>query len=302
MTPLHLLPELANYQDEPKQLATGSPGKVAQLRLGFEQRRGKTILAQMYRRAPLIVQRALYFDEQMPLMPCVFIISNAGGILQGDRNTIDVTLGAHALAHLTTQSATKIQEMDANYASQIQNITLKEGAYFEYVPHPIIPHRHSRFVMHTTMTIDPTATLFASEIIMGGRKHHGDLFEFDLISSTLSAKRPDGRALFTEKLVIEPHQQRLRQAGIMGEFDVFGTAVLITDKKHFEPIFENSPFGYNSEEGWATGTSRLPNDAGLIFKVLSSESYIARQKIREFWTLVRRQLFGVDIMKQYSWH
>ncbi len=302
MTPLHLLPELANYQDEPRQLATGSPGKVGELRLVFEQRHGKTILANKYRRAPLIVHRAIYFDEQLPLMPCVFIISNAGGILQGDRNTIDVTVEPDGIAHLTTQSATKVQEMDANFASQIQNITVKEGAYFEYVPHPLIPHRHCRFVMQTTMTIDPTATVFASEIIMGGRKHHGDLFEFKLISSTMTAKRPDGTPLFTEKLIIEPHQQHLRQAGIMGGFDVFGTAVLITDKKHFDPIFENSPFGYNPEEGWAAGTSRLPNDAGLLFKVLSSESYVARRKIREFWTLVRRQILGVDIMKQYSWH
>jgi len=302
MIPLHLLPELANYQDEPKQLATGSPGKVAQLRLGFRHRHGKTILHDLYRRAPLIVHRGIYFDEQMPQMPCVFIISNAGGILQGDRNTIDVTLEENTQAHLTTQSATKVQEMDANYASQIQNITLHAGSYLEYVPDPIIPHRHTRFVMQTSINIDPTATLFASEIIMGGRKHHGELFEFDLISSTFAARRPGGQELFTEKLIIDPQQQSLRQAGIMGNFDVFGSAILLTDKRNFEPIFEQAPCGFHPEEGWAAGTSRLPHDAGLILKVLSLESYVARQKIREFWTLVRRQMFGVDIMKQYSWH
>ncbi len=302
MTPLHLLPELESYQDEPKQLATGSPGKVAELGLWFEQRYGKTILARNYRRAPLIVQRAIYFDEQLPLMPCVFIISNAGGILQGDRNKIDVTLEPNSMAHLTTQAATKIQGMDANYASQLQNFTVKEGAYLEYVPHPLIPHRHSRFVTQTTITVDPTATVFASEIILGGRKYHGDLFQFYLLSSTMKAQRLDGQPLFTEKLVIQPFQQQLRQTGIMGQFDVFGTAVLITDQKHFDPIFELSPFGYAPEEGWAAGTSRLPNNAGLLFKVLATESYVARTKIREFWTLVRRQIHGVDILKQYSWH
>jgi len=302
MTPLHLLPELAPYQDEPPQLPTGSPGKVAELRLGFEQRHGKTILADLYRRAPLIVHRAIYFDEQLPDMPCVFIISNAGGILQGDRNTIQVTVGAGAMAHLTTQSATKVQEMDANFASQVQNIVVQEGAYFEYIPHPVIPHRHTRFVTQTSITISPGATLLYAEVMMGGRKHHGELFEFDVVSSTLRAQRPGGAELFTEKLIIDPSQQNLRQAGIMGEFDVFGTAILLTDKHHFDPIFEKAPFGFNREERWAAGTSRLPNNAGLIFKVLSAETYIARNKIREFWKLVRRQILDVDILKQYSWH
>jgi len=302
MTPLHLLPELAPYQDEPRQLATGSPGKVAELRLGFEQRGGKTILADLYRRAPLIVHRAIYFDEQMPEMPCVFIISNAGGILQGDRNTIQVTVGPEAQAHLTTQSATKVQEMDANYASQIQHIVVKEGAYFEYLPDPVIPHRHTRFVTQTSITISPGATLLYAEVMMGGRKHHGELFEFDLVSSLVQARRSDGTELFTEKLVIDPHRQKMRQAGVMGEFDVYGTAILLTDQEHFDPIFADAPFGFDPQEGWAAGTSRLPNDAGLIFKVLSAETHIARKKIREFWTLVRRRIVGVDIMKQYSWH
>src|SRR5262249_30738910 len=88
MRPLHLAPELAPYQDEPPQLPTGSPGKVAHLRLGFERRGGRSVLTDLFRRAPLIVHRAIYWDEEMPGLPCVFIVSNAGGILQGDRNTI----------------------------------------------------------------------------------------------------------------------------------------------------------------------------------------------------------------------
>ena len=136
MRPLNHFPELIPFQDEPKQLPSGSPGKVAHLRLGFERRGDRSILAELYRRAPLIVHRAIYWDEELPEMPCVFIISNAGGILQGDRNTISIEVGAHAQAHITTQSATKIHEMDANYASQIQEIVLHDGAYLEYLPIP----------------------------------------------------------------------------------------------------------------------------------------------------------------------
>lgn len=303
MRPLHSLPELAGYQDEPKQLPTGSPGKVAELRLKFERRGERTILADIYRRAPLIVHRAIYWDEALPAMPCVFIITNSGGILQGDRNTISVELGPEAQAHLTTQSATKIHEMDANYASQVQEIVLHDNAYLEYLPDPMIPHKHTRFVMQTRAAVHPTATLLYAEILMAGRKHYGDgeLFQYDVFSSTLRAERPDGDELFTERFVITPRSSDVRRAGIMGGYDVLCTALLLTPKKHADRVFERATAGISPDGQWAAGASRLPNDAGLIFRVLGQETQPVRDKLREFWTLVREEVAGAPLMPEFAW-
>jgi urease accessory protein len=303
MRHLHLLPELACFQDEPQQLPTGSPGKVAHLRLGFERRGSRTILADLYRRAPLIVHRAIYWDEQMPEMPCVFIISNAGAIVQGDRNTISIEVGSHAQAHVTTQAATKIHEMDANYATQVQDIVLREGAYLEYLPDPVIPHKHTRFVTQTSVVIDSTATLLYSEILMGGRKHYGsgELFEYDLFSSMVRATRPDATALFTEKLVIRPRQHSVRQLGVMADFDVFGNVILLTPKTHADRVFEQVPAIFNAEEGWAAGASRLPNDAGLVYKVVGNETETVRARVRQFWSLARPVVTGCAIPRNFAW-
>jgi len=303
MRPLHLLPELAEYQAEPRQLPTGSPGKVAELRMGFERRGETTILAKLYRRAPLIVHRAIYWDEEMPSMPCVFMITNSGGILQGDRNTISIEVGEMAQAHVTTQSATKIHEMDANYATQVQEIILREGAYLEYLPDPIIPHKHTRFVSQTRVQIDPSATLLYSEILMGGRKYYGDgeLFQYDLFSSSMRAERPDGIELCTEKLIIAPHKFDVHQTGIMSGFDVLATVFLLTPKEHADQIFDRIPTGINRDEQWAAGASRLPNNAGLIFKVLGMETQPVRAKVREFWSLVREEVAGAKLMREFAW-
>lgn len=303
MRPLHELPELALFQDEPKQLPTGSPGKVAELRLGFERQGSRTILADLYRRAPLIVHRAIYWDEELPAMPCVFIISNAGAILQGDRNTISINVGPQAQAHVTTQSATKIHEMDANFASQTQDIVLKEGAYLEYLPDPVIPHKHTRFVARTRVSIAANATLLYSEILMAGRKYfqNGELFQYDLFSSLLRAERPCGTELFTEKYVITPPLRDVRQAGIMGQFDVLATVILLTPKEHADRIFERIPAAVNLQEQWAAGASRLPNDAGLIYKVLGMETRPVRAKVREFWSLAREEVVGAKVMPEFAW-
>ena len=216
MKSLHRAPELVPYQDEPKQLPSGAPGKNGLLRLGFELRGERTVLAHLERCVPLLVQQALYFDEEMPDLPCVIMISTSGGVLQGDRYTVGINLAAGTQAHITTQSATKIQEMDANYALQSQEVVLGEHAYLEYLPAPVIPYKNSRFLTHTRVTIPPSATLLYSEILLPGRKYYrqGERFEYNLFSSLVCAQRPDGQEIFSEKFVIEP--QRREKAGAKG--------------------------------------------------------------------------------------
>src|SRR5258708_13237353 len=201
-----LAPESGQYQDEPRQLPTGGLGKDALVRLKFEVREDRSILAFMERRAPLLVQKALYCDEGMPGLPVVYIISTSGGALQGDRYAMEFSVGPGACGHITTQAAAKIHQMDANYFAQTQDITLEAGAYLEYLPESTIPFRHSRFHISTLIRLAPTATLFYSEILAAGRPYYrdGEKFQFDLSSSTLRAERLDGCTLFTEKFLLEP--------------------------------------------------------------------------------------------------
>ena len=295
--------ELAGYQDEPKQLPSGSFGKNAFLRLGFEPRFDRSVLTTLHRRAPLIVQQALYWDEEMPGLPCACIISNAGGILQGDRNAIEVDLAPGAQAHVTTQAATRIHEMDSNHATQTQQLVLSAGSYLEYIPHPIIPHKHSRFVQRTEISIDPTATLIYSDVITPGRKYYGagELFDYDLFSSTVHAARPDGTSLFTEKFIIEPHRIGVSRRGAMGSFHVFGNVVLLTPKAHADRLFDAIDPAFDNERGLASGGSRLPHDAGLVFKVLGMETAPVSAAIRKFWSLARQEVVGARVPDSFLW-
>ena len=74
-------------------MKSGTVGKTGFLRLGFEHRGSRTILANLERRAPYMAQRALYCDQEMPDLACVFLITTTGCLLQGDRLALDITLG-----------------------------------------------------------------------------------------------------------------------------------------------------------------------------------------------------------------
>jgi urease accessory protein len=295
--------ELAAFQDEPLQMKSGTVGKSGFLRLGFERRGGRTILADLERRAPCLAQRALYCDQDMPDLAWLFMITTSGCVLQGDRLALDVALGPGAQAHVTTQSATKIHTMDANYAVQTQNFTLADGAYLEFLPDPLIPHRGARFASETRISIAPSATLLYSEIIQPGRKHHhpDECFGATVILASVAAARPDGRALFTEKLVIEPGRRAMRQTGVMDSFDVFGNVILLTPKDKADRIHARVDADVDLPGGVAFGACRLPNDAGLIFKVLGRETTQVKAKVREFWAIAREEITGTAIPPPFFW-
>src|SRR5207249_10374260 len=74
-TELAVPSELALYSDEPPQMRSGTVGKSGYLRLGFERRGDRTILADLYSRTPYLAQRALHCDEALPDMAWLFMIN-----------------------------------------------------------------------------------------------------------------------------------------------------------------------------------------------------------------------------------
>ncbi len=287
----------AAYQDEPPQMRSGAVGKTGLLRLGFEQGGDRTVLADLESRTPYLAQRALHCDQDLPDLAWLFVITTAGCVLQGDRMTLEIALGPRARAHVTTQSATKVHSMDANYALQTQAITLGDGAYLEFLPEPLIPHRHARYASDTRITVAPTATVLYSEIVQPGRKHHrpDECFGATVLSLATTAVRPDGRTLFAEKLLVEPARNPMRQTGVMDEFDVFGNVILCTPADKADRIHGIVGAEVDLANGLAYGACRLPNDAGLIFKVLGRETAQVKAKVREFWAVVRKEVAGAGI-------
>lgn len=287
--------EVRDYQTQPAQMPAAAPGKVGVLRLGFSLRNGRSVLHDLYRVAPLLVQQALYWDEVMPELPICSIISVGGGILQGDRYKIDISVGEGACAHVTSQSASRIQRMDANYASQHQAVRVESGAYLEYLPDFTIPYRGSRFISETEFVVAADATVLCGDMIMTGRKHHhaGERFGLDLLSMAVAVRRPDGRELFAEKVLVAKDDPTVEFAAVMRGFDAFANILCLAPRDvatrvrdRFEPRF---PPG---EARSLAGVSRLPNDAGLMLRVVGVESYDVRREVRRFWRIVREEARG----------
>jgi urease accessory protein len=76
---------------------------------------------------------------------------------------------------------------------------------------------------------------------------------------------------------------------------------LCTPKDKADRIQERVEADVDLVNGVAFGAGRLPNNAGLIYKVLGRETEQVKAKVREFWGVVREEVIGTSLSPPFFW-
>ena len=294
--PDNIPPEILAYGSVLSQLGVGKAGKVGALvlRLEHDPDRQKTVAKEQYSKVPLYTQRVLYLEESLPSMAYMYIISPSGGILQGDRYRMDITLKNDAFFHLTTQGATRLYRMDKNYATQIVNITVGEGCYFEYIPDQIIPYRNSRFYQEVTLNTHDNSTMVYSEMLVPGRVGSGESFEYDICYLKTNSKNQNGELRFIDIAMLEPKKKSIRNFGVLEGFDVVGTVYILTETKYIRELNDQINSMIESLPKIYGGATILPNNSGVMIRLLGAFATDVRNVIYEVVRICRKVILNVS--------
>ena len=292
-TPTDLPSEFEQYDIEPPQMAVGSPGKVGRLRLLFEYDASaeKTVLREHFSQVPLRVQRTLYLEESLPSLAYVFLISPSEGVLQGDRYRMDFTLRAGAHAHITTQSATKIYSMNANYATQLVNVDVGEGCYLEYIPDHMIPYHNARFYQRVDLKVHDRATVVYSEVITPGRVARDESFRYDVMALRTLAVNQDGRYRIAESMMLLPEDGRVRGLGLLNDFDTLGYMFVLTPDR-VPALNDTLNDALEADPATRAGSTILARDSGVAVRVLGHSAEDVLRTIHGTVDLVRKTVLG----------
>jgi urease accessory protein len=286
--------EVLAYDSKLSQLGVGRAGKLGAivLRMEYEPQRQRTVAKEQYSKVPLFTQRVLYLEESLPSMAYLYIISPSGGILQGDRYRMDITLANNAFLHLTTQGATRIYRMDKNYATQLVHINVGEGCYFEYIPDQIIPYRNSRFYQNVLLNVHDNSTLIYSEMLVPGRVGSGESFEYDICYLKTNAKNQNGNLRFIDTAILEPKKRNLKNFGVLEGFDVFGTVYLLSNTIYVKELNDLINTMIESAPRVHGGATILPNSSGVMIRLLGSFASDVRNVIYEVVRISRRVILN----------
>jgi urease accessory protein len=233
----------------------------------------KTIISKLRTKAPFLVQRALYPDSSIPDMAHVYLMSSAGGILQGDRMDIKITANHGTSSRITTQAATKIYKMDRGYATQDVAIAAEDASYLEFIPYQLIPFKSSRFCQNVSIQAAQGSTVVYSETVSAGRTASGEAFDFDVCFLKMEVHDKNGKLLFSDAARMEHLDSK--------EFErLFGGKTLWSMIYIVSPDSERIDQQVNeaiNEHSILAGCSTLPHDCGLVVRMLDDSIDRVRQ-------------------------
>ncbi len=284
--------QFASFDGKIPQMDVGKTGKIGFLKLTLESdsQRNKTIITEQLSRVPLYVQKALYYDETIPSMAHVFVLSPSGGVLQGDRYRTDIELKNGAISHITTQGATRIYKMNSNYATQMINLNVGKNCYLEFLPEQLIPYKNSRYYQKATFKIDDSATLVYSETIVPGRVAMGELFDYDVCCLKTLCYDDKQEIKFHDNCILEPKKQTMNSLGIFGNKTVHSMMYVVTKQECIEELYETINQLFKDNDEIIGGASILPNNSGLSVRVLSNSSELNKITVYNIAQIVRKQI------------
>jgi urease accessory protein len=284
--------QFASFDGKIPQMDVGKTGKIGFLKLTLESdsQRNKTIITEQLSRVPLYVQKALYYDETIPSMAHVFVLSPSGGVLQGDRYRTDIELKNGAISHITTQGATRMYKMNSNYATQMINLNVGKNCYLEFLPEQLIPYKNSRYYQKATFKIDDSATLVYSETIVPGRVAMGELFDYDVCCLKTLCYDDKQEIKFHDNCILEPKKQTMNSLGIFGNKTAHSMMYVVTKQECIEELYETINQLFKDNDEIIGGASILPNNSGLSVRVLSNSSELNKTTVYNIAQIVRKQI------------
>lgn len=242
---------------------------ISKLQIRVSQNsKGKTVISQKFFTSPFKIMNPF---ERTDGGIMVFQQTASAGILAGDSQEHSFYIEENAILELVSQSFEKIFKMeDSGKAERTINIDIEKGGTLIYSPLPCMPFAGSNFTSRTKINLqDDSSRLIYIDTLCGGRKEHGELFDYksyrNLIEITRNSTADDNTAkselIYRDNTVFEgsncglypERKEFLKSPAMYGNYSHLGTMLL---------------FGFNSKHGSALKPTDLFECLNLPAKLL----------------------------------
>jgi len=252
---------------------------------------GETRLVRDYVKVPYHLTGALDTDPA-PGLTTLCLQEPTGGVAQGDRHRIDITAKERARVHVTTQSATKVHSMRANYAHLDGTLRVGSDAHLEYLPGATIVNEDARCLQTLSIDLDPTASVIVSDVFVPGGLSHQEPFGLDHYYSRLQA-RCDGRLICSDSIDVRPADDDPRDRATVGDYDVIGSLYVLAPSETTAELVDAIRDRLDPIEGTHSAISSLPYESGGVVRILGHRSTDVIDAVTAAWDETRRAILGV---------
>jgi urease accessory protein len=261
-------------------------GRDGGLRLCFERRGTTTVLAGCRSVLPLQVLAPVALADPAAV---VSMLNPTGGVLGGDRLTVDVEVARGAHACLTTPSATRVYRTAGEPAVQHVRLTVGAGAVMEWVPDHTIPSAGASLRQTFEADMAPGATLIAVDAFAAGRVARGEAWRFTRLDSALTVR--DAVGLMLHDRFVLCGDECWSRVGLAEGHAYFATVVLVADAG-LDDVAADLPAALGTIDGMTAAAARLPR-RGVMVRCLATGAPALTDGLEAIWALARRRLLDL---------
>lgn len=271
---------------------TSSVGRAGELVLGYVRQGNKTILSTSRSRSPWHLFPPVDLDGS----GCAYtlLVNPSGGLVGGDRLSIQGTLGPQTHVLISTPSASRVYRSLAEISEQTVDLTLQPGAILEWVPEPTIPYAGCRFRQRIHVQLDRGAALLLWDVLASGRMARGERWAFSSLESEVRICTASGGTLL-ERYRLVPAE---REVGLVREWDYVASIYAVADQMPFEVWSRLEERAATALEGLSSrvlGGISMTAVPGVAVKLLARSWPELKRGLEVLWEVVRDQFWGLPL-------
>jgi urease accessory protein len=273
--------------------ATGWQGR---LKLAYAQQQGGTQLVRSQVQAPLKVQRSFY--PEGPEVCHNVILHTAGGVVGGDRLTLNINLDAQAHALITTAAAAKIYRSTGAQSQQSVHIHLAEAACLEWLPQETIVFNGAEYRQNMRIELGDRALWLGWEITRLGRSARGEQFLNGVWRSHTEIWQ-QGRPVWIDPQWLQGGSEMLNSPNGLAGYPVVGSFAAIGQPVTAELVETARQLWTQQMSSGEAGVTRLMT--GLLCRYRGNSTLEARRWFTEVWHLLRLAWLDRSVCKPRVW-
>lgn len=278
-----------------------SVGRRGSLAYEFEREGPRTVLTRSSCTSPWHHFPPSYLDDS----GCVYtwLVNPSGGLVGGDRLSVEAQLHARSHVLLTSPSANRVYRSLAEPAAQEIRLSVGPDARLEWLPEVTIPFAGSRFRQSIHVDLAPGATVVLWDAIASGRVAKQERWAFASVENEICIRglAPPSQAvpvpLLVERYRLVP-DERLELVGLAGSWDYVASLFIIGDAvgadvwKRLDTmlavILEERP-------GSVLGAVSTPAAPGLAVKLVARSAPDLTVTLESLWGAVRKELWDLPV-------
>lgn len=271
--------------------STQAVGRVGALTLEYEQRDRATVLTRSQCQTPWHLSPPIHLDDT----GCVYqpLLNPSGGLVGGDRLSLDAALGPDTHVIFSTPSANRVYRSLAETSEQRVNLSVGDRAILEWVPDLTIPFAGARYRQTIHVRLAPRATLLLWDALACGRIARGERWAFARLENDIHIAMADGRRLI-ERYDLGGSRSPLGSGpaqawNYVASFYLVGDAVSGESWKRLEEALASI---LDEQPDEVLGGVSEPAVPGLAVKLLARSAPVLTGMLASLWAATRLYLWN----------